>query len=242
MVPSLRGKLLVATPSLGDPNFDRTVIFMLEHGAEGALGIVLNRPTDTPLSEAVSDWAPLASPPAVVYLGGPVGIGTIIALGRTRDEDDSPAGTEPVTGPLVSVDLSADPDALVPRLTDLRVWTGYAGWAGGQIEAELAQEAWFVVDAEASDATTLDPGGALAHRARPPTGDALVVQQFPRGPRPQLSLVALAALAAPRRGTGGTEAALLAPLAGSAIHARDEPKCSKSCGARRGQCAKRPSP
>jgi putative transcriptional regulator len=156
MVPSLRGKLIVATPALGDPNFERTVVLMLEHGAEGALGIVLNRPTDTPLSEAVSDWAPLASPPAVVYLGGPVGIGTIIALGVTRS-DDVPTGTERVTGPLVAVDLSVDPESLAPALTGLRVWTGYAGWAAGQLEAELAQEAWFVVDADVSDATTSDP-------------------------------------------------------------------------------------
>jgi putative transcriptional regulator len=158
VVPSLRGKLIVATPALGDPNFERTVVLVLEHGAQGALGIVLNRPTDTPLSEAVSDWAPLASAPAVVYLGGPVGIGTIIALGRAADEDDAPPGTEPVTGTLVAVDLSTDPEALVSRLTDLRVWTGYAGWAGGQLEAELAQEAWFVVDADVADATTSDPG------------------------------------------------------------------------------------
>jgi putative transcriptional regulator len=158
LVPSLRGKLLVATPALGDPNFERTVVLMLEHGSEGALGIVLNRPTDTPLSEAVSDWAPVATPPAVVYLGGPVAVGTIIALGRTRDEGDAPPGTEPVAGPLVAVDLSTDPDALASRLTDLRVWTGYAGWAAGQLEAELAQEAWFVVDANIDDATTSEPG------------------------------------------------------------------------------------
>ena len=154
---TLRGKLLVATPALGDPNFERTVVLMLEHGSEGALGIVLNRPTETPLAEAVSDWAPLASPPGVVYLGGPVGIGTIIALGRTRDADDSPAGTEPVTGALVAVDLSTDPESLASRLTDLRVWTGYSGWAAGQLEAELAEEAWFVVAADASDATTSEP-------------------------------------------------------------------------------------
>jgi putative transcriptional regulator len=157
VVPSLRGKLLIATPALGDPNFDRTVVLLLEHGAEGALGIVLNRPTDTPLSEAVSDWAPVACPPAVVYLGGPVGVGTIIALARTRG-DDAPVGTERVRGSLVAVDLSTDPETLAPLVDDLRVWTGYAGWAAGQIEGELAQEAWFVVDAHDSDAATSDPG------------------------------------------------------------------------------------
>ena len=157
MIPTLRGKLLIATPALGDPNFDRTVVLVLEHGAEGALGIVLNRPTDTPLADAVADWAPLASPPAVVYLGGPVGVGTIIALALTRD-DDAPTGTVRVSDRLVVVDLSTDPEPLAPAVSALRVWTGYAGWAGGQLEAELAQEAWFVVDADVGDATTPEPG------------------------------------------------------------------------------------
>jgi putative transcriptional regulator len=181
MVPTLRGKLLVATPALGDPNFERTVVLMLEHGTEGALGIVLNRPTATPLSDAVSDWAPLASPPAVVYLGGPVAIGTIIALGRTH-AGASPAGTEPVTGSLVAVDLSTDPDSLGPTLSDLRVWTGYAGWAAGQLEAELAQEAWFVIDADASDALTSDPGALWRAVLGRQSGTLSWFSNFPEDP------------------------------------------------------------
>jgi putative transcriptional regulator len=181
MVPTLRGKLLVATPALGDPNFERTVLLMLEHGAEGALGIVLNRPTATPLSEAVSDWAPLASPPAVVYLGGPVGIGTIIALGRTH-HDATPVGTERVTGSLVAVDLSVDPESIRPSLADLRVWTGYAGWTAGQLEAELAQDAWFVFDADASDATTSDPGALWRAVLARQAGTLSWFSNFPEDP------------------------------------------------------------
>jgi putative transcriptional regulator len=156
MTATLRGKLLIATPALGDPNFDRTVVLVLEHGTEGTLGIVLNRPTETPIVEAIPDWAALASPPAVVYLGGPVGVGTIIALGESRS-DLAPPGTEVVSDRLVAVDLSLDPAPLAPLISALRVWTGYAGWAPGQLEEELAQDAWFVVDADDSDATTTEP-------------------------------------------------------------------------------------
>ena len=157
MPETFKGRLLVSTPALTDPNFDRTVVLLLEHGTEGgALGIVLNRPTATPIVDAIPDWATLATAPAVVYLGGPVGVGTIIALGRSRT-DDPPLGTEPVSDQLVAVDLSTDPEPLAPALSALRVWTGYAGWAPGQLEDEVAQDAWFVVDADDSDVTTAEP-------------------------------------------------------------------------------------
>ena len=156
MATAMRGKLLVATPALEDPNFDRTVILILEHGTDGALGIVLNRPTATPVVEAVPAWAPIASAPAVVYLGGPVGIGTVIALAQSHS-DDAPPGTERVFDRLVAVDLSSDPESLGPTLSALRVWTGYAGWAPRQLDDELAQSAWFVLDAAESDVTTAAP-------------------------------------------------------------------------------------
>jgi putative transcriptional regulator len=155
----LRGKLLIATPALVDPNFDRTVVLLLEHGADGgALGIVLNRPSATPVSDAVPDWAPLATAPGTIHLGGPVGLGTLIALARSRT-DEPPPGTQPVSDGLVAVDLSLDPTSLAPMVSGLRIWTGYAGWAPGQLEEEVAQDAWFVVDARDSDAMTAEPHG-----------------------------------------------------------------------------------
>jgi putative transcriptional regulator len=162
MTATLRGKLLIATPALVDPNFDRTVLLLLEHGADGgALGIVLNRPTATPVTETIPDWAPLASAPATIYLGGPVGLGTLIALAQLRTDrlltDEPPPGTEPVSDGLVAVDLSRDPAPLAPMVTGLRVWTGYAGWAPGQLEEEVEQDAWFVVDAADSDVISATP-------------------------------------------------------------------------------------
>jgi putative transcriptional regulator len=159
MTATLRGKLLVSTPALTDPHFDRTVVLILEHGDEGgALGIVLNRPTETPMIDAIPEWAMLATAPAVLYVGGPVGVGTIIALARSRT-DDPPLGTELVSDGLVAVDLASDPEPLAPAVSSLRVWTGYAGWAPGQLEEELEQDAWFVVDPIDTDVTTGDPNG-----------------------------------------------------------------------------------
>ena len=82
-----RGKLLVATPPLTDPNFDRTVVLLLEYGDDGALGIMLNRPTDTELVDVLPDWSPLASAPGVVFAGGPVMPDSVIALGRAAPGD-----------------------------------------------------------------------------------------------------------------------------------------------------------
>src|SRR3989442_5701458 len=79
---SHRGRLLVATPPLVDPNFDRTVILLLEHGDEGALGIVLNRPSDTVLATVLPEWCDHASAPGVVFSGGPVAPEAVIAFAR----------------------------------------------------------------------------------------------------------------------------------------------------------------
>ena len=93
---SLRGRLLVATPPLVDPNFDRTVVLMLEHGDDGALGIVLNRPSETVLDDVLPEWYAFASLPAVLFAGGPVAPDAVIALAR---DGTTRHCTRPPTGP-----------------------------------------------------------------------------------------------------------------------------------------------
>ncbi|MGZ8766074.1 MAG: YqgE/AlgH family protein [Acidimicrobiia bacterium] len=97
---TLRGRLLVATPLLADPNFVRTVVLVLDHGDEGALGVVLNRATDTLVAEAIEPWAGMASVPAVVFLGGPVGGDQVIGLGWRTDREPASAGrrSSPIWG------------------------------------------------------------------------------------------------------------------------------------------------
>jgi putative transcriptional regulator len=151
-----RGRLLVATPPLVDPNFDRTVVFVLEHGDEGTLGIVLNRPSDGRVDDAIPEWAPLATSPGVLFVGGPVSSESVIALARSNTTDERD-GWVPIVPGVGTVDLARAPDDLDAAVDAVRVFVGYAGWAPGQLAGELAQGAWFVVDFTLDDAFSHDP-------------------------------------------------------------------------------------
>src|SRR5262249_16998779 len=150
--------LLVATPALGDPNFDRTVVFILEHNEEGALGLVLNRPSPVEVNDPLPDWSSLAANPATVFVGGPVSRSSVIALARRTDAADLDDDVfTPILGRLGVVDLTSDAVLVSLSLVDVRVFAGYAGWGGGQLESEIDQGAWWVVDADTTDAMSDDP-------------------------------------------------------------------------------------
>jgi putative transcriptional regulator len=156
---SLAGRLLVATPALEDPNFERTVILLLQHDDEdGAMGLVLNRPSGLPLEEELDDWGELAAPPAEVFIGGPVQPEVAIALGWLEDADLVPAGVQSVSPGLGVVDLRRAPSEM-PGLAAVRVFAGYAGWSPGQLEMEIEEGAWFTLAADLSDPATPDPDG-----------------------------------------------------------------------------------
>jgi putative transcriptional regulator len=152
----MRGNLLVATPALVEPTFARTVILLLEHSAaDGALGVVVNRPTSAALADVVPAVVDLADEPRVLFDGGPVSRTTAIALGVVHPRaviPDAPAeGWSVVEPPLVTVDLDHDPALLAASLRSLRVFAGYAGWSAGQLEGEIAEGSWYVVDALPDD-------------------------------------------------------------------------------------------
>jgi putative transcriptional regulator len=166
---SLKGKLLVATPRLTDPNFFRTVVLLLEHGEEGALGVVLNRPSRTALAEPLPQWEELAAQPAVVFVGGPVAPDAAICLARVTT--DPSAGFRPVLDRVGTFDLERDPALAATEVEGLRVFAGYAGWAPGQLEAEIAARGWFVLDALPDDALSPHPAelwSAVLRRQRLP--------------------------------------------------------------------------
>lgn len=150
-VMSLAGRLLVAAPVLRDPNFDRTVVLMLSHDEDGAMGVVVNRPTDVPITSILPDWQPVVSEPDVVFKGGPVSLDSALGLAALVDGDE-PLGARRVIGRLAVVDLDAPPELVSPAVLGMRVFAGYAGWSPDQLEAEIEEGAWYVVDAEASDA------------------------------------------------------------------------------------------
>jgi putative transcriptional regulator len=140
---SLRGHLLIAAPSLFD-YFRRTVVLVLEHTPDGAMGVVLGRETETRVADAVPALAELPGADEVVYLGGPVAPESIVALGDF--EDPGEAGTQ-VIGSLGTL----DPDGDNESLRRLRVFAGYAGWGPGQLDGELEQDAWIVQAADLED-------------------------------------------------------------------------------------------
>lgn len=168
-VESARGHLLVATPQLMDPNFARSVVLVLEHSEDGALGVVLNRPSSESVNGVLPDWAPVIAPPRVVFAGGPVETGAVLGVATAAEGD----GFE-------VVDLTEPPDALRPG--SLRLFAGYAGWGPGQLDAELAEGSWFVLDAELGDLVDDDPDDLWARVLRRQGGLVSLLATYPPAP------------------------------------------------------------
>jgi putative transcriptional regulator len=147
-----KGRLLLATPPLDDPNFDRAVIYVLEHRDDGALGVVLNRPSGEELGEPLDRWTDLQAEPALVFLGGPVEPDALIALALANRPVDEPSDElSPVSGRVASADLTTDPALVAGLIGSVRVFRGYAGWGPGQLEGEIDAGSWLVLDAEPTD-------------------------------------------------------------------------------------------
>ena len=162
------GDLLVATPRLVDPNFDRTVVFVIEHQEAGTLGVVINRVSDISCAAAVPRWASRFAEEAAVGLGGPVEPQGLLALGATAEppagESLSPQGSgaessvaggvwRTVNGTVGLVDLTADPAELDTAVVAVRIYGGHAGWGPGQLRGELQSGCWWVFDSATGDLT-----------------------------------------------------------------------------------------
>ena len=145
---SLKGQLLVAAADLIDPNFKRAVVLVTEHGDDGALGLVLNRPAETTVADAVAPLASLVDEVEPVYVGGPVEPGSVIVLAEFDDPDDAAATIFEDVG---FVPGDADLDAVASSISRARVFAGYAGWGAGQLDAELEAEGWIVEPATRDD-------------------------------------------------------------------------------------------
>jgi len=156
--PPTKGRLLLATPPLEDANFDRTVIFMLEHHDEGAIGVVINRPSIESLDEPLDRWIDLQTVPSSVFAGGPVEESALIALAETTSPiGESDDYLSPISGTIASADLTADPALVAGGVRGIRVFRGYAGWGPGQLEGEIEAGAWLVLDSEPSDVFSDNP-------------------------------------------------------------------------------------
>jgi putative transcriptional regulator len=151
-VDSLQGKLLVSSPSLVDPNFRKTVVLIAHHDDDGAMGLVLSRPSDVPALHAVPSLEGLPGADDPVFVGGPVQPDAFMVLAEFEDVGQAAA---PIMAGLGFMPADAEPEELSIRR--LRLFAGYSGWGAGQLEAELDESSWIVVDAVTDDAFAPDP-------------------------------------------------------------------------------------
>jgi len=154
------GVLLVASPVLVDPNFFRSVVLLMEADDDGAVGIILNRPTDLESGDHTPAWCDVLAPPRRIFEGGPVrqetAIGVALRPGAPGEET-----WRPVPGEFGFVDVSMDPED-VGWVREARIYAGYAGWGGGQLEMEMSLGSWFAVEGTVDDA--FDPVPATLWR------------------------------------------------------------------------------
>lgn len=174
---SLKGKLLVASPALlEDKHFARAVVLIAEHTPDGAMGLILNRPSDALIAETVAELGDVVGPGQTVYAGGPVQTDAVMVL---AEFDDPQLAAAVVLDDIGFLPADADLEALSGRTRRARVFAGHAGWGPGQLDAELEEGSWIVVDAVGEDAFFDDPeelwtlvlerkGGAYALLARVP--------------------------------------------------------------------------
>ncbi|MFD0414875.1 YqgE/AlgH family protein [Streptomyces sp. NPDC127108] len=180
-VSSLTGRLLVATPALSDPNFDRAVVLLLDHDEEGSLGVVLNRPTPVDVADILEGWGDLAGTPGVVFQGGPVSLDSALGVAVIPGEE-GPLGWRRVHGAIGLVDLEAPPELLASALGSLRIFAGYAGWGPGQLEDELVEGAWYVVESEPGDVSSPDPERLWRAVLRRQRSELAMVATYPDDP------------------------------------------------------------
>jgi len=175
---SLRGHLLIAGPSLVDPNFWRTVVLVGEHSEEGALGVVLNRASDAAVEETVPELAMLADDLGQVHVGGPVQPSAIVVLADFLEPERAASLVLDSVGFLPA---EVDPTTL-GELRRARVFAGYAGWGPGQLDGELEEGSWIIEPARPEDVFTSDPDALWSDVLRRKGGPFGVLALMPPDP------------------------------------------------------------
>jgi len=153
---TLTGSLLVATPLLDEPPFRRSVILLLDHDDDGALGVVVNRAADLAVDRVLPDWSTTVNEPGVLFMGGPVGTDSALAVAEVIESADPPGWRE-CFGRIGLIDLDVPPALLEGAIQRMRIFAGYAGWSSGQLEGEITEGAWYVVESEPDDVFSLRP-------------------------------------------------------------------------------------
>jgi putative transcriptional regulator len=177
------GRLLVATPVLLDPNFERSVVLLLDVDENGALGVVLNRPSTVPVAEVLPEWGEVAGAPGVLFQGGPVSTDSALAVGGLPPEiGEEPVGFRRLYDDIGIIDLDAPTEVVGPALTGLRVFAGYAGWGEEQLVEEVRSGSWYVVGSDPGDLFGDDPEGLWMRVLRRQPGELAWVSTRPLDP------------------------------------------------------------
>jgi len=176
---SLRGQLLIASPVIVDPNFRRTVVLIAEHGDEGAMGVVLNRPSDALVQDAASPLEVLVESGSQIFSGGPVEPAAVVVL---AEFDDPAEAATIVVGDVGFMRSDADPVDAGDRMRRARVFAGYAGWGGGQLEAELEGDAWILEPATPELVFAEDVDGLWSEVLRRKGGEFAIIATMPPDP------------------------------------------------------------
>ena len=175
---SLRGKLLVASPALGDPNFSRTVVLITEHGDDGAMGIVLNRPADAEVAEVLPELSDIAVEEPI-FVGGPVQPEALVVLGEFSDPG---AAAWIVVAGVGLVSAQTDLDELPDSVRRGRVYAGFSGWGPGQLEDEIEEEAWIVEAPMPAELFPADPDTLWSDVLDRMGGEYAIVARMPEDP------------------------------------------------------------
>lgn len=177
-----KNRLLVATPGLADPNFARSVVLMIEHSDQGALGLILNHPGPVLVESPFPQWAHLAASPPTIFHGGPVTEEALITLARTTEPHSFAEDYVHLFGSIGVVDVVRGPEGVPLPLEAVRIFSGYAGWGAGQLEGEIEAGGWFVVDAVPEDVFTADPARLWSVVLKRQSGWLSVVAACPPDP------------------------------------------------------------
>lgn len=176
---SVRGQLLIAGPSLLDPNFWRTVVLVVEHTEEGALGLVLSRPSETTVGDAVDELEQLIDPDEMVFIGGPVQPSAVIVLAQFEDPSDAALMAFDDIGVLGTGET---PEQLSGGVRRARAFVGHSGWGPGQLESELERGDWILEPARTEDAFSPEPQELWADVLIRKGGSYALVARMPADP------------------------------------------------------------
>jgi len=181
-IDNATGKLLVATPRTGGSVFRRSVVLVLQHDEGGAQGVVLNHPLDASVSSVLPPWQDHVTDPPNVFQGGPVALDSALGLVSVLGDQRETMGVRLLFGGIGLVDLDIPPLVVMPEVAGLRIFAGYAGWSDGQLEQEIRDGGWYVVEYEARDAFTPEPERLWSTVLRRQRGNLAFVATLPDDP------------------------------------------------------------